>query len=306
MSFENIIGNDKVKTILNKKVEEKHILHSYLFVGINGIGKTLFAREFARKLLCLEQEEKQNCISCVKWKSQNHPDFYQIEPENKIIKIEQIREMQEKILEKPIISKRKVYVIIDSETMTKEAQNCLLKTLEEPPEYATIILTSSNEAKLLTTIKSRCMKIPFFEIEENKIQEYIEKELQIKPSIELIKKSEGSIGKAIELQKKKEIYEKIDEILKQIEKSDLITTINKAECLYKEKEKIQEILEYITISLFSTKKKEQLNCISYVEETKRRILANSNYDMCIDYFLMNLWEEMQKLHTDYVSLNDLK
>lgn len=294
MSFKNIIGNDKIKLLLNQMVEKNHILHSYLFVGIDGIGKTLFAKEFARKLLCLEQENEQNCISCIKWQSQNHPDFYQIEPENKIIKIEQIRAMQEKILEKPIISNRKVYIIIDSDTMTKEAQNCLLKTLEEPPEYATIILTCSNGAKLLTTIKSRCMKVSFLGIEEDKIKEYIQKELKIEPSINLIKKCEGSIGKAIELQTKKEIYEQIDEVLEQIEKNDLITTMNKAECLYKEKEKIQEILEYIIIALFNTKKKEQLNCISYVEETKRRILANSNYDMSIDYLLMNLWEEINE------------
>ena len=149
LSFEKIIGNDKVKTFLNKQIEEKHILHSYLFVGVDGIGKTLFAREFARKLLCANQEKAEDCISCIKWNSENHPDFYQIEPENKTIKIEKIRKMQEKISEKPITSSRKVYLIVDSDTMTKEAQNCLLKTLEEPPEFVTIILITSNESKLL-------------------------------------------------------------------------------------------------------------------------------------------------------------
>lgn len=293
MSFENIIGNSKIKDFINKSVEENHISHSYLFIGITGIGKTLFAKEFARKILCIEQEKEENCISCIKLNSQNHPDYCQIEPENNTIKIEQIRNMQEKISEKPITSKRKVYLIINSEAMTKEAQNCLLKTLEEPPEYACIILTSNNESKLLNTIKSRCMKIYFDKIEEKEIEYYIKNELNIDISKKLIEKSEGSIGKAIKLEQEKETYEKLNNLLENIEKYDLITLLNKAEILYKEKEKVEEILEYINVFLYNTKEIKKLNCITHIEETKRRILANSNYDMCIDYLLMKLWEEMQ-------------
>lgn len=292
MSFEKIIGNDKVKAFLNKQIEDNHVLHSYLFVGIDGIGKTLFAREYARKILCLNKEENKDCISCIKWKSSNHPDFYEIEPENKTIKIEQIRQMQEKIAEKPITSNRKVYLIIDSDNMTKEAQNCLLKTLEEPPKYTTIILTTSNESKLLNTIKSRCMKISFETIENEKIEEYLKSNLQIEPSKELINLSEGSIGKAIMLEQEKEIYEQVNNVINNIENQDLITTLNNAEVLYKEKEKIQEILEYINVFLYHTKEIKKLNCIQYVEETKKRLLANGNYDMCIDYLLMNLWEKI--------------
>lgn len=292
LNFVNIIGNDRVKNFLSKQIEDNHILHSYLFVGIDGIGKTLFAKEYARKLLCLNQEENEDCISCIKWNSSNHPDFYQIEPENRTIKIEQIRAMQEKISEKPITSGRKVYLIIDSDTMTKEAQNCLLKTLEEPPEYATIILITSNESKLLNTIKSRCMKVSFDVIESIKIEEYLKNNLQIETSRELIKLSEGSIGRAIILHEEKEIYEKVNIVLNNIEKQDLIITLNSAEVLYKEKEKIHEILEYINVYLYHTKEIKKLNCIQYVEETKKRLLANSNYDMCIDYLLMNLWKKI--------------
>lgn len=292
MSFDSIVGNDKVKTFLDSQIKNSHVLHSYLFVGIDGIGKTLFAREYARKILCINKEESNDCISCIKWNSNNHPDFYQIEPENKTIKIEQIRKMQEKISEKPITSNKKVYLIIDSDTMTKEAQNCLLKTLEEPPEYACIILTTSNESKLLNTIKSRCMKISFDAIEEEKIEEYLKSNLQIEISKELIKLSQGSIGKAIILQEEKNIYEQVNSVLNNIEKQDLITTLNNSEVLRKEKEKIYEILEYINVYLYNTKEIKKLNCIQYVEETKKRLLANSNYDMCIDYLVMNLWEKM--------------
>ena len=145
--------------------------------------------------------------------------------------------MQEKISEKPITSSRKVYLIIDSDTMTKEAQNCLLKTLEEPPEFVTIILITSNESKLLNTIKSRCMKIYFERIEEDKIQKYLENNMQIEISKELIKLSGGSIGRAITLQEEKDIYGQVNNVLYNLEKQDLITTLNNSEILYKEKRK---------------------------------------------------------------------
>jgi len=297
LSFEKIVGNEKVKVFLDKQIKENRLVHSYLFVGIEGIGKTYLAKEFAKKVLCINKENTEDCISCIKWDSNNHPDFYEIEPENKSIKIEQIRQMQEKISEKPITSEKKVYIIIDSETMTKEAQNCLLKTLEEPPEYATIILITSNESKLLNTIKSRCMKILFNGIEEELIEKKVKEMLQIEPSKELIKRSEGSIKKAINLHEEKELYEQIDRILQNIEQKDLITNLNDSEILYKEKERIQEILEYIIVSLYHTKEKRKLNSIKYVEETKKRILSNSNYDMCIDYLLMKIWEEINEKYS---------
>lgn len=297
MSFEKIIGNEKVKTFLNKQIENEHILHSYLFLGIEGVGKKLFAKEFARKLLCLDNEETENCLSCMKWNSNNHPDYMQIEPENNTIKIEQIRQMQEKISEKPITSKRKVYLIIDSDVMTKEAQNCLLKTLEEPPEYATIILIASNESKLLNTIKSRCMKVVFEGVLEEQIENEVRKLLAVEPLKELIKRSEGSIGKALDLHEKREIYEQVNYILNNIEGQDLITTLNSSEILYKEKENIHEILEYINISLYHTKEIRRINCIRNVEEVKKRLLSNSNYDMCIDYLLMKLWEEINEKYS---------
>lgn len=296
MSFNNIVGNNKIKDFLNQSINEKHVSHSYLFVGIDGIGKTLFARTFAKKILCLNNGED-NCESCLKWDSNNHPDFLQIEPENNTIKIEQIRSMQEEISVKPITSNKKVFLIINSDCMTKEAQNCLLKTLEEPPEYATIILTTSNESKLLNTIKSRCMKIPFQKLAENEIEEYAKKELNITPSKEFIKICEGSIGKLLEIEENKEIYTEVNILLENIEKYNFTTLINKAEVLYKGKEKIQEILDYINIYLYNQKDMRKLKCINYVEEVKKRLLANSNYDMCIDYLLMKMWEEMNEKYS---------
>ena len=296
MSFANIVGNDKVKTFLDNQIKNNHVLHSYLFVGIEGIGKKLFAKEFAKKILCLEENDNnETCLSCVKWNSSNHPDFTIIEPDNNTIKIEQIRNMQEKIEEKPITSKKKVYIIVDSEYMTKEAQNCLLKTLEEPPEYATIILTTSNESKLLNTIKSRCIKIQFDSLSENEMRDFLRKNSSIVESTQtFIEMSQGSIGKLLHMEEDHQIYEQINTILENIDKQDIITILNKSEILYKEKEKIQELLDYINVYLYYTKDIKKLNCIKYVEDTKKRLISNSNYDMCIDYLLIKIWEEVNK------------
>ena len=158
--FEKIIGNEKNKTILKKALELNKTSHSYLFWGTEGIGKKKIALEFAKKLLCLTpNEENCRCKACIEIDSNNNPDFMMIEPQDGKVKIDQIREMQRKVAEKPIVSDNKVYIIDDSDTMTSEAQNCLLKTLEEPPEYVTIILICSNEDNMLSTIKSRCTRI---------------------------------------------------------------------------------------------------------------------------------------------------
>mgnify|MGYP000375003780 CR=1 FL=1 len=293
MSFERIIGNDKVKQFLNKAINENHILHSYLFSGIQGIGKKLFAIEFAKKILCIEQnDEQENCLSCLKFKSSNHPDFMILEPENNVIKIEQIRNMQEKISEKPIVSKKKVYIIVDSDCMTKEAQNCLLKTLEEPPEYATIILTTANESKLLNTIKSRCIKVKFNGLLENEINQYLKQNEIVVNEENYIKISQGSIGKLLDIKEDEDVYNQVNIVLENIDKNTLIDILNKAEILYSQKDKIQEILDYINIYLYNTKDIRKINCIEYVEDTKKRLISNGNYDMCIDYLLLRMWERI--------------
>lgn len=174
LSFDNVIGNDKNKIFLNKIVKSDNTVHSYMFEGIEGIGKSIFARDFAKMLLCMgdSKTDCRTCKSCIEFENNNNPDFIQIKPDGKVIKIEQIRQMQEKILEKPIVSDKKVYIIDDADLMTKEAQNCLLKTLEEPPKFAVIILVLSNESKILNTIKSRCMRIFFEKLKNEELNKY--------------------------------------------------------------------------------------------------------------------------------------
>lgn len=294
--FENIIGNNKIKDILIKSVNQNTISHSYLFVGTQGIGKKMIAAEFAKMLLCMgEKKYCNNCKSCIEFDTNNNPDFLYIEPDGNNIKIEQIRYLQKKIQEKPIISEKKVYIINDADYMTVEAQNCLLKTLEEPPEFATIILIGSNENSFLTTIKSRCMIIHFQGLKNEEIEKLLKEEYNISNLSEnIIETFQGSIGKAILLKDKKEEYDKIQNMIDNLDKKDLIDIVKLSEPLYKLKEEIFEILDYINIILLKKAREQYLytSCIKIVENTKQRIKQNANYDMCIDNMVFNMWEEI--------------
>ncbi len=300
MSFENLIGNEKLKQILETAVKNNNVLHSYMFVGKEGIGKTSFAKEFAKMMLCINQNKKpcNNCKSCMEFNGESHPDFVQIIPEDgKTIKIEQVRFMQEKVQEKPVTSSKKVYLILQAETMTREAANSLLKTLEEPPEYAVIILTTSNESKILTTIKSRCMKLHFEPIPEEKIINYLKQNgIDANITENMLKHCEGSIGKALKINDLKEQYIQIEELINILEKQNITQIWKKAEVLYSAKEDVIDLLNYMEIVIYNLIKNKNktnyINGIHIIEQTKQRILANANYDMSIDNLLLKLWEEV--------------
>ena len=295
--FDEIIGNERIKEELKRVIVENKISHSYMFVGIEGIGKQMIAKEFARIVLCTNEQEKgcHQCKSCMEFLSHNHPDFLYLEPDGNSIKIEQIRYLQRKIQEKPIISNKKVYIINDADKMTTEAQNCLLKTLEEPPDYGMIILIGSNENAFLNTIKSRCMKITFQPIETQYIEQFMEKTYgmtNISPN--MLEAFQGSIGKAILLKDKKEQYQSIEDMVEKLDKTDMTELIKLGEPLYQSKDEIINILDYINIILLKLAKEntQYANCIDIIENTKKRLNQNANYDMCIDNMIFNMWEEV--------------
>lgn len=298
MEFKSIIGNTDVKEYLNKSIKQNNILHSYLFLGTEGIGKLLIAKEFARKILCIEdtKDETCTCKSCTCFKSQNHPDFHVINEEGENIKIETIRQVAEKVIEKPIISNKKVYIINDCDKMTKEAQNCLLKTLEEPPEFIIIILISSNENIILNTIKSRCMTIKFKNIDNKELAEYAKNVIGYDDLSEnLLNSFDGSIGKAIKVKDNKEKYDNIDNLINNLERKDIIDILLEGKIIY-DKENIYDILDYIIVCLYakSSQNEKYLDCIKYVNKCLTRLRVNSNFDMSIDDMLFEMWEEINE------------
>lgn len=294
MIFENIIGNEKNKELLNQIISMNNIAHSYMFIGKESIGKMLFAKEFAKAILCINDSKPcRKCKSCIEFESSNNPDFEIIEPDGNSIKIEQIRELIKKVYEKPIVSNKKVYVINDSNLMTKEAQNSLLKTLEEPPEYVSIILIVSNENLFLPTIKSRCTKIMFKKLTDNELKTILERKYNKLNIQELVLKiADGSVNKAESLDGKEELYNKVNRIYSSLENVNIIKLINSKEDIFKDKEQAIEMLEYINLIFFKkiSSNLKYVECMKIVEDTKDRLKKNNNYDMTIDNLNMTVWE----------------
>ena len=299
MNFNDIIGNENIKELLQNSIKTNNLVHSYMFVGPDGIGKKLFADAFAKMILCEEHNSSCNeCNSCILFSSQNHPDFMVIDAENsKEIKIAQVRFLQEKIAEKPVVSSKKVYIINNADLMNTEAQNCLLKTLEEPPEYAVIILVLSNESKLLNTIKSRCTKITFNRLTNDELLKYASIN-KIDINSHLLSICEGSISRLIQLKDNLSVYNDLDLIINNLANSDIVDIWNNAEILYKSKDEIMDFLNYFNITfldkLRNTNDEKYINIIKIVEKTKNRLSANANYDMSIDNLLLQIWEEFHE------------
>ncbi len=296
MIFENIIGNQKNKKILEDIIIKNKIANAYMFIGQESIGKFLFAKEFAKAILCLNENKPCNkCKSCLEFDNSNNPDLTIIEPDGNNVKIEQIRELNRKVVEKPIVSTKKVYIINDGQNITKEAQNALLKTLEEPPEYVTIILITTSESAFLPTIKSRCTKINFNKLTEEEMLKILKEKYNYQNVGNIVyKTSNGSISKSIQIIEKQSEFEDINKMFSNLEHANVIDLINSKKVVFKDKEDINSILDYI-ITIFFEKIKDNrkyIECIEIAENAKERLRKNSNYDMTIDNFMLNVWEEI--------------
>ncbi len=285
--FKDILGNEENKLVLEKIIETKNISHSYMFVGKEGIGKLLFAKEFANMIL-------NSSISL-----ENNPDFSIIEPDGNTIKINQIREFTKKVYEKPISSEKKVFIINNSECMTKEAQNALLKTLEEPPHYIVIILIAKNKDLFLPTIKSRCTEVIFKRLNDEDVLKILKEKYNLEVDQTILKIADGSIEKALNLLEDNCNYDKIDKVFSNLESISKLDILNCKEEIFENKDNVFDILEYINILILDKIKendKRYLGCIEIVEDAKQRLKRNNNYDMTIDDMNLKLWEEINGKH----------
>ena len=163
MSFEGILGQERAVAQLRKALQSDRLAHAYLFYGPNGTGKKLAALQFAKALYCTAAATDAcgACATCHKIANRNHPDVLLIEPEGASIRIEAIRMIQNRLSYKPYESQRTTIIIDGCELLTLPASHALLKTLEEPPGNALLLLLAGSKEALPLTIISRCQLLPF-------------------------------------------------------------------------------------------------------------------------------------------------
>jgi DNA polymerase-3 subunit delta' len=213
MSFSQIRGLDASIEVLKSALECRRIPASYLFLGPEGIGKSLVARTFAKAVNCLDGagiDSCDKCVSCRKIDGNNHPDVHLIPPagqpgvegdSGEAIKIEHIRELQDSIYLRPYEGKYKVFIIDNAHLLTPDASNAFLKTLEEPPANSLIILVTSKPKMLLTTIVSRCQKVRFPSLPKDALERMLRDEHGLDGPLShyLAYSCEGRIGRALRL-----------------------------------------------------------------------------------------------------------
>ena len=308
MYFNNIIGQDFAKKYLTNSIKKNKINHAYMFEGIDGIGKKKFSQELSKILL-----DTQNVDSS--------PDYINIYPDGNSIKIAQIRKLQTDIIIKPH-KNYKIYIINQADSMTVEAQNALLKTLEEPPEYAIIILITSNKGALLDTIKSRCEIIKFLPISILDLNKYlINKGIDENRAQLLSTFARGSIEKAIELSESADFTIMRDEIQTYIETmldKDIIDILEIPTSIEKYKKDSINILDML-INYFrdimllkeNVDKSMLINIdkltflqnmskkitysqvskiIDIIEDIKIKIRSNCNFSISIQVMALNIYE----------------
>ncbi|MBN2693847.1 DNA polymerase III subunit delta' [bacterium] len=205
--FRDIKGQDRAITLLKRAYRNSVITHAYLFLGPPGVGKSLVAKNFIKLINCISVTTDTNpcnqCVICKKIESNSFLDLIHIKPESSkdVIKIDQIREIEEKISYKKFEGKEKIVFIEDIEQMNNSSFNALLKTLEEPPEGTIFILTASNEESIPKTITSRCQTVLFNPLREDIIYSHLIENYSDEDSDKLLlvsKLSQGSMTRAKE------------------------------------------------------------------------------------------------------------
>lgn len=327
MVFDEITGQEKVKNILLDTFKSGRIGHAYLFVGPDGIGRKSIAKAFASLVMCLDDDADKEqacgkCVSCNLHRSSTNPDYYLItEAKGKnSISIETIREMQETMTKAPIYGRKSFYVIDHAEKMTPQAQNALLKTLEEPPEYVVLVLVCSNISLLLETVKSRLNRIDFSRNSDQEIKKILTAK-GIFPEDFIYSYADGIPGRALEFESDSDIMSIRKEIVGLI--SDLkkggVGIRKKASKFFEENTEKKEFLFYSLMSVyrdimilarFGRKVKVQNagleneltglageigyykaeECLNFIDDAWKSIGRNVNYKLAVELMFIKLQE----------------
>lgn len=325
--FKDVVGHKDIIQYIKNAVEQKKLSHAYILNGQRGSGKKLLARLFAMTLQCESGQSDPcgECRSCMQTKSGNQPDIITLVHEKPIsISVDEIREqLNGDILIKPYSSPYKIYIVPEADLMTVQAQNALLKTLEEPPEYAVIFLLTENADSLLPTIRSRCVMLKLRNIKDQLVKKYLMEQMQVPDyQAELCAAfAQGNIGRAIMLAKSEHFNEIKDEavqLLKYIDQMELHEIVSAIKQINKYKLEVTDYLDIMTIwyrdvliykATADVEKlvfgdqikfiKEKAKKSSYegietilvsIEKAKTRIKANVNFDLLMELLLLTIKE----------------
>ena len=324
--FGQIIGHEGIIQHLQNAIASHKISHAYILHGEEGMGKKLIARTFAKTLQC---EEKgiiacNRCKSCMQMDTSNQPDLIWVTHEKVSIGVEDIRlQVNSDIQIKPYDSPYKIYIIDDAEKLTEQAQNALLKTIEEPPEYAIIILLISNISNILPTILSRCVQLNLKPVDKQLIKEYLMEKHQVPDYVAEVAAafSGGNVGKAIKYASSEEFEQmkgNVLHILKYIDEMELHEIISGLKTLTASKNSIEDyidlmVLWYRDVLMYKATMdpdlllyrdelsfiKNQARLRSYegvdkfigaMEKAKIRLKANVNFDIAVELMLLTIKE----------------
>lgn len=230
LGLSDIIGHEQIKEHFYNAILTGNISHAYILAGEAGMGRKSLAGAFALSLLCENSQADpcRQCHACKQVLSGNHPDLIRVTHEKPgSIGVDDVRrQINDTIRIRPYSSSYKIYIVDEAEKLTVQAQNALLKTIEEPPSYAVILLLTTNAEAFLPTILSRCVQLKLKPLPDAAVREYLTGTMEVPPPQAEIYAAfaRGNLGKAIHLagsEDFKRMYGEILEMLKKLKKSDI-------------------------------------------------------------------------------------
>lgn len=325
--FSDVLGHEQTILHMKHAITMDKVSHAYIISGEKGAGKKLLAGLFAQTLQCRKRgtEACMECQSCRQAAGGNQPDIIYVTHEKaNTISVEDIRtQVNGDIMVKPYSSPYKIYIIDEAEKLSAQAQNALLKTIEEPPVYAVIFLLTVNKGMLLPTIRSRCVTLDLRPVADEKIRTYLMEQLEIPEYRADICTAfaQGNVGKAKRLAQSDNFSEMLEHALhlvKYIQDMEVTDLLSDLKRISEYKMEINDYLDILAVwyrdvllfkatrdadsmvfskELISIREKarnssyEGLECIiKSLEKAKIRLNANVNFDMALELLLLTMKE----------------
>ena len=325
--YSNIIGHEKIISYFQNAAAADKVSHAYILNGPDKSGKMLLAESFAAALQCEKGEATAcgECRSCRQAEGKNQPDIIYVTHEKpNTLSVEDIRrQLNDDIVLKPYGSRYKVYIIDEAEKMNVQAQNALLKTIEEPPAYAVILLLTDNADGFLPTILSRCVRLDLQAVPDAKIRRFLMENKQV-PSYQAdicAAFAQGNVGKAVRLASSEqfnEIKNSAMQLLKRVNEIDLYEMSQAVKQISEYKLEVNDYLDLMLIwyrdvllfkatadvnrlvfrdEVYSIKKAARHSSyngieqvIKALEKAKKRLQANVNFELVMELLLYTMKE----------------